>query len=155
MLMPPIQPGKRVRQRATAFILRLQPVTALLVLHQADIPGYYLPGGGIKLNEAPFDAVCREVREETGLDPAALHLVRQWDVFSYYKAEYDFNNERHDFLFTAPPDLPNSWQFVTVSDDDDNGIVLNFLWITPAQIADMHREFHSTLTPEQFPEFFA
>ena len=50
-------------------------------------PGWWeVPGGGVKAGESSFDAVCREVLEETGLD------VRNADggyVFSYKRENPD------------------------------------------------------------------
>jgi ADP-ribose pyrophosphatase YjhB (NUDIX family) len=37
--------------------------------------GWYLPGGGIRRNEEPEDAVSRELREETGMQAEAVRLI--------------------------------------------------------------------------------
>lgn len=46
-------------------------------------PGEWEPGSGrVESGEAPIEAVCREAREETGLDVDVLEVV---DTFHYYR----------------------------------------------------------------------
>jgi 8-oxo-dGTP diphosphatase len=65
------------KNRATAIIIRNGK---LLLIHRQK-PGrdyYVLPGGGVDLEESFEEACIREVREETGLDVLALHLVTRY-----------------------------------------------------------------------------
>lgn len=60
--------------------------------------GHFLPGGGIESDEAPEDAVVREVREECGLNV----LVGSWSVravdFVYSLTEYTHFEKRSTFV---------------------------------------------------------
>ncbi|MDQ2884580.1 MAG: NUDIX domain-containing protein [Chloroflexota bacterium] len=47
----------------------------VLLAHRRDIDWWNLPGGGMELNETVEEAVCREVREETGLEVVVDYLV--------------------------------------------------------------------------------
>jgi ADP-ribose pyrophosphatase YjhB (NUDIX family) len=96
----------------------------LLVKEHAD-GGWTLPGGWADANEAPSEAVVREVREESGFDTRAARLLalydrdRQADVppfpFHIYKAfflceilggEAKPSSETDEVAFFALHDLP-------------------------------------------------
>lgn len=47
----------------------------VLLAHRRDIDWWNLPGGGMEVGETVDEALCREVREETGLDVAVERLV--------------------------------------------------------------------------------
>ncbi len=57
-----------------AFAIILDEQRRGLLCHRRDIDVWNLPGGGIEAGEAPWEAVVREVREETGLRVAVQRL---------------------------------------------------------------------------------
>ena len=54
--------------RLGAFAVIFDDAGRLLVCHRRDLDVWDLPGGGVEPGEAPWDAVVREVAEETGLE---------------------------------------------------------------------------------------
>ncbi len=54
----------------------------ILLAHRRDIDWWNLPGGGMEIGETVEEAVCREVREETGLE-----VVVEWLIGVYSKPQ--------------------------------------------------------------------
>lgn len=62
---------------ASAFIIVLTGEEPRLLLHEHLKIGKLLQyGGHVELSETPWEAVCREVREESGYDPAQLQVLQ-------------------------------------------------------------------------------
>jgi len=56
-----------------------RPDGRILALERADIPGaWQLPQGGLEKGEEPFEAILREIAEETGIPPGSLTLAGQY-----------------------------------------------------------------------------
>jgi ADP-ribose pyrophosphatase YjhB (NUDIX family) len=73
-----------------AFAIILDDQDRVLLCHRNDYDLWNLPGGGMHLNEAPWECVVREVKEEVGLDVeverlAGVYSKRNQDdlVFSF------------------------------------------------------------------------
>ena len=60
--------------RIGVFALIFREGEILLALRR-DIEWWNLPGGGLEIGETVEEGVCREVREETGLEVEVDHLV--------------------------------------------------------------------------------
>jgi len=47
----------------------------VLLCHRRDYDLWNLPGGGVHAGESPWDALVREIKEETGLEAKPIQLV--------------------------------------------------------------------------------
>src|SRR5437660_12203651 len=61
--------------RIGVFALIFDEDQRVLLAHRRDIDWWNLPGGGMEVGETVEEAVCREVREETGLEVVVEYLV--------------------------------------------------------------------------------
>ena len=57
-----------VKLKLGAFAIILNEENEVLLSHRRDMDLWNLPGGGIEDSETPWDAVIREVKEETCLN---------------------------------------------------------------------------------------
>jgi 8-oxo-dGTP diphosphatase len=58
-----------------AFAIILDGQKRVLLCHRCDHDLWNLPGGGLEFNEAPWECVVREVKEEIGLDVEVERLA--------------------------------------------------------------------------------
>ena len=66
--------GSSAQFRIGVYAMIFREHEILLALRR-DIDWWNLPGGGLELGETVEEGVCREVREETGLEVEVDHLV--------------------------------------------------------------------------------
>ncbi len=67
-----------------AFAIIVNENQQVLLCHRNDYDLWNLPGGGVEIWESPWEAVIREVKEETGLDVEISQFL-----WLYYKPEKD------------------------------------------------------------------
>jgi 8-oxo-dGTP pyrophosphatase MutT (NUDIX family) len=99
--------------RAYAFFFR--PVTLgvrimmirsgeVALIRQTYIPGWYLPGGGVKRRETLDAAARREACEETGADIKDLTLVGAYTHFTQGGSDHNVLFLCTDFTLVGKPD---------------------------------------------------
>ena len=84
-------------------IMLIKDGQALLVRH-TYIPGWYMPGGGVKHTETLEEAARREAREEVGADMGALELLGAYSSFSEYKSDHNLLFLCTDFTLSGERD---------------------------------------------------
>jgi len=57
------------------FGIILNSAGNILLCHRTDIDFWNLPGGGVDTHETPWNAVLREIKEETGLEAKVNRLL--------------------------------------------------------------------------------
>ena len=94
--------------------------TSLLVFDHRDFPeaGTQVPAGTVEDDEAPADAVLREVHEETGL---ASRVVRELGTFDAIAPKGE--PRRNHFFELATDEMRDEWRHVVHGGGGDEGLV--------------------------------
>jgi 8-oxo-dGTP pyrophosphatase MutT (NUDIX family) len=61
----------------------------VLLVRQTYMPGWFMPGGGVKRGETLEEAARREAREEIGAEMAELHLLGAYTHFGENKSDHN------------------------------------------------------------------
>jgi len=105
--------------RIGVFALIFDDEGRILLGHRRDVDGWNLPGGGMEAGETVDEALCREVREETGLDIEVGQLVGVYSKPQKQEVVLAFRcgviggtlqptEETHESRYFAPDALPTN-----------------------------------------------
>jgi len=94
-LFRPIRMGVRV--------MMIQDGKVWLV-RQTYMPGWFMPGGGLKKGETLEEAARREAREETGAELGAVTLFGAYSNFTEWKSDHNILFLCSEFQFKDRPD---------------------------------------------------
>jgi 8-oxo-dGTP pyrophosphatase MutT (NUDIX family) len=76
----------------------------VLLVSQTYLPGWYMPGGGLKRGETLEQAARREAREEAGAELGELRLVGIYTTFEGDKSDHNALFLCRDFILGGKPD---------------------------------------------------
>ena len=74
------------------------------LVRQTYMPGWFMPGGGLKKGETLDEAARREAREETGAELGELTLLGAYSNFTEWKSDHNIVFICTDFEFKGKPD---------------------------------------------------
>jgi len=113
-------------QKVLAYITRGDE---LLVFTHRDFPeaGVQVPAGTVEEGETLDSAVLREVHEETGLPPAALHIAAYLGS-RVWKAGSD-SHERHFYHLLLTAETPDTWLHYELHAGTGEPYAFSFFWV--------------------------
>jgi len=118
-----------MKHKVLAYIVRQNGGHAqLLVFEHRDFPeaGLQVPAGTVERGELPEGALYREIREEAGLEPQQLHLLRK---LGEYPGEASAEAQTwHVYWLIAAGPLPDQWQHVVGGAGEDRDLVFEYAW---------------------------
>ena len=76
----------------------------VLLVRQTYLPGWFMPGGGVKRGETLDEAIRREAREEVGAEMKDLKLIGGYTNFDGFKSDHNLLFLCTDFIFSGQSD---------------------------------------------------
>jgi len=74
------------------------------LVRQTYMPGWFMPGGGLKRGETLEEATRREAREETGADLGEIALMGAYTNFAEWKTDHNIVFICTEFQIKSKPD---------------------------------------------------
>ena len=76
----------------------------VLLVRQTYLPGWFMPGGGVKRDETLDEAIRREAREEVGAEMKNLKLIGAYANFDGFKSDHNILFLCTDFTHSGQSD---------------------------------------------------
>ncbi len=115
--------------KACAYITReVDGCPQLLVFHEAAVSGLQVPKGTIEHAESPYDAVLREVAEESGLTD--FSAIRPLGADTWTREKADRLKHYRRYFFHLEVDEPrDAWEHTVTGRGEEVGDVYSYSWV--------------------------
>lgn len=138
--------------RASVGAAVLDEAGRVLVFERSDHPGsWQLPQGGVEASESPFEAVLRELMEETGLAKGELDLAAMLPAWLTYELPAELRSRKTGlgqtqrwFVFR----LKDSAAKIRLHSTAAPAEFVSWNWVAPAELADRAAPFRRSVYQE-------
>lgn len=124
-------------RKAYGYVTRIKEgkTQVLVFQHPITEAGIQIPKGTVKPEEDTYNAVIREVEEETGL--------RNFDVEDLIAEDYWENDDGaiHNRFFykITVSSVPDAWDYQPTGGGDEEGLTFHFFWISFVEEVELIR----------------
>ncbi|WP_163538052.1 NUDIX domain-containing protein [Gracilibacillus sp. YIM 98692] len=124
-------------KKAYGYVTRNKNGKTQVLVFQHPIPaaGVQIPKGTVKDEEDTYNAVIREIEEETGLRNFDVeHLIAE----DYW--EYDNGAIHNRFFYKIYiSDAPDEWDYEPTGGGDEEGLLFHYFWISSKNEVELIR----------------
>ena len=124
-------------KKAYGYVTRMREgeIQVLVFRHPNAEAGIQIPKGTVKPNEDTYNAVVREIEEETGLRNFKVDNLMAEDFW-----EYDDGTIHNRFFYkiTVATDL-DEWDYHPTGGGDEEGLKFHYFWITSINDVELVR----------------
>lgn len=115
-------------KKAYGYITRVRDgkTQVLVFRHPIAEAGIQIPKGTVKPNENTYDAVIREVKEETGLENIKVERLIAEDNW----VNDDGTIHNRFFYKVNVSNTPDSWYYKPTGGGDEEGLIFHFFWVS-------------------------
>jgi len=128
----------------------------ILVFQRSDNDSVWqLPQGGLKTSEEPLQGVLREVREETGIEPGQLRLLREhpdWLAYEFpaeIRATKTYLGQAHKWFLFRFTGAENGIDLQAAEDDEFKA----WQWMSGAELLEKTFSFKTPVYRKLLAEF--
>lgn len=117
----------QIIKKAFGYVTRFKEGQKQVLVFQHSIPeaGIQIPKGTVEPGESTYDAVIREVQEETGLDNFTVEAFIAEDLFEYKEGVV-----HHRFFYEIQTmDDREAWDYKPTGGGGEIGLTFHFFWI--------------------------
>ncbi|MCO0598030.1 NUDIX domain-containing protein [Peribacillus butanolivorans] len=115
-------------RKAYGYVTRINEDKPQVLVFQHSIPeaGIQIPKGTVKPEENTYNAVIREIEEETGLKNVDVEALLAQD---YWESDDGTIHQRFFYKINVS-DVPNEWNYQPTGGGDEEGLTFRFFWIS-------------------------
>ncbi|WP_285767297.1 NUDIX domain-containing protein [Peribacillus sp. SI8-4] len=115
-------------KKAYGYVTRIRNgrTEVLVFRHPIREAGIQIPKGTVELHENAYEAVIREIKEETGLASFQVEKLIAEDFWE----NADGTMHNRFFYHISVSDVPDQWGHQPTGGGEEDGLTLHFFWIS-------------------------